>query len=169
MDALDTKIRDILANFGLPTHDDAIARLGLEIDVLTEAARDIAAERMLTEDAERLEAALKTALRLCSQYQLATDEILGPLRHLLETVGERLSENKKPGPRRWVGVAAKNLQETWEVLTALPSGIHHRSDPSPTLEFVTECCRLIDPELSVHTVKRAYDDFRASSDPTGCK
>lgn len=166
MDELDTEIAAILQQSDLPTDADAIERVREDVDIAREAARDTAALKLPRDRAIDFVNAAKLVIRIAREYGLATEEQLEPIRRMGKEANLRLAVTDKPIRRHWLGPCAANFKGAWEAITTKPSGFHYGDEPSPSLKFATDCCKLIDLDVNASAVLRAYRDFSSVQEMT---
>lgn len=159
MDELDGKIAEILERFGLPTDEWSVERLREDVAIAQDAANDTAALKLPKAKAIDFVNAAKLLLRIAREYGLAEEQDLRVIQRLGKEANVRLALTERPLKRAWLGPCAANFRGAWEALTDKASGIHYGDDPSPTLEFVTACCQLIDDDINASAVLRAYREF----------
>jgi hypothetical protein len=156
MEELDGKIAAILMRFGLTADEWSVERVREDVAIAQEAARDTAALKLPKAKAIEFVNAAKLLLRIAREYGLADEQDLRVINRLGKEAKVRLALTERPLQRAWLGPCAANFRGAWEALTANPSGLHYGDEPSPALQFVTACCRIIDESINESAVLRAY-------------
>lgn len=150
----------LLKAHGLPCDQDRVDALRGALDCAVDCkSLDREQSRRLQErDATRLYSSAAAVLRIAQENDLATNEELSIVRKLqlraeIALVGEPAPTG--PSPRRWIGPACALLLENWR--THHSGAVFYWDKPSPALQFLTDCLRLIDNDICESAVRRALD------------